>query len=129
MKLIFITPALVAFLGLAFSGSLVTAQAQADTTAAVAPAQGTPTEATKVKKTPYSGKLTAIDTTANTITVQTAKESLTLTITDKTKYKGGKALSDFAVGDAVTGSYMKDPAGTMTAASLHKKKMKAAAAQ
>ena len=108
--------ALVAIVGLAFVGAPVTAQAQTtNTTTATAPA--------KAKKTPYKGSITAIDATS--VTVASKDKTLTLAITPKTQFKIDKAsatIADFAVGDAVTGSYTTDSTGATAAASLHKKK-------
>jgi hypothetical protein len=87
----------------------------------------TTTAAPSMKKIEYKGTVTAVDASANTITVQNSKATtMTLTITPDTKFRGGASLSDFAVGDKVSGSYMKDSMGMMTAASLHKKGMKKA---
>ena len=126
MKLPLLSTALAAVLGLALCGTAVNAQttnAPAATTMAPAPAA----PSSKVTKTPYKGTITAIDATGSSVTVQGAKDTLTLKITSSTKYKGGAALTDFAVGDKVTGSYTKGDDGTLTAASLHKKKAPAAA--
>ncbi len=126
MKLTPLSTALAAVLGLALCATA--ASAQTSTTAAPAATTSTPAAttasaaSTKVKKTPYKGTITAIDTTANTVTIQAASSTLTLKITSATKYKGGTALADFAVNDAVTGSYIKNDDGTLTANSLHKKK-------
>jgi hypothetical protein len=57
----------------------------------------------------------------STITVKGAKDTLMMTVTPTTKFKGGASLADFKVGDNVTGSYVKDETGKMTASSLHKK--------
>jgi hypothetical protein len=121
MKLTLITPALVAVLGLALAGTSTYAQTSTNAVSTASTSSSTTTSTVTAKKTPYKGTLTAINTTANTITVQGAKATITLSITPTTKYKGGAALSDFAVGDAVTGSYTKDDSGVMTAFSLHKK--------
>jgi len=114
MKLTLITPALVAILALAFSNTTVKAD-----TATTSSTSTTDTTAT-AKKHPFKAQVTAIDTTANTITIQ-GKEALTLLVTPTTKFKGGTALTDFAVGDTVTGSYTKDASGKLTANSLRKK--------
>ena len=129
MKNTLITSALVAILGLAFLGAPITAQAQTtNTPSTTAPSTSTPTKSTKAAKTPYKGNITAID--ASSVTVASSEKTLTLAITPTTKFQVNKApatLADFAVGDAVTGSYTKDATGAMSAASLHKKKAKAAA--
>jgi hypothetical protein len=138
MKIPFLTPALVALVGLAFIGAPVTVRAQStDTTtsapaAATAPAPTTMTPSATTKhhksgKTPYTGSITAIDATS--LTVASTKRTLTLAISPTTKFatKEGKKLTaateaDFAVGDMVTGSYTTDATGAMTAYSVHKKK-------
>jgi hypothetical protein len=126
MKFTFATTAFAALLGLALAGTSVHAQMDSTPSSSPAPAATTPSTGTMaptmtMKKTPYRGTITAIDTSANTITIQSKKGTMTLMINDQTKYKGGKALGDFAVGDKVSGSYLKDDSGTMTACSLHKK--------
>jgi riboflavin synthase alpha subunit len=121
MKNTIITTALVAIVGLAFVGASMTAQAQTSTNAPVATAPAT--KAKKAQKTQYKGSITAID--ASSVTVASKEKTLTLAITPTTKFLVDKApatLADFAVGDAVTGSYTKDSTGAMSAASLHKKK-------
>ncbi len=132
MKITFLTPALVAVLGLALAGALVTVKAQ---TPAPAPAASTneqvpdktaPATAPVTKKTPYKGSITAID--ASSVTVKTASASLTLAITADTKFQFGTSkkntpatAADFAVNDKVTGSYLKNADGTTTAATVRKK--------
>jgi len=120
MKNTLITSALVAIIGLAFVGAPLTVNAQttnAPTTSATAKTTK------KSDKTPYKGSITAVD--ASSVTVASKEKTLTLAITPTTKFEVNKApatLADFAVGDAVTGSYTKDATGAMSAASLHKKK-------
>jgi hypothetical protein len=124
--------ALVAIVGLAFVGAPVTAQAQTPAPAtAPAPAAPAPSDAPKTKKkmdsTPYAGTIATISATS--VTVTTKKDTLTLAIGPDTKFmtigadkkKTPAAVTDFAVGDAVTGSYKKAADGSMTAASVHKK--------
>jgi hypothetical protein len=125
MKIPLLSTALAAVLGLALCGTAV--NAQTNTMAAPATTMA-PAMSTKVAKTPYKGTITAIDTAGSTVTVQGAKDTMTLKITATTKFKGGASLADFAVGDKVTGSYTKGDDGTLTANSLHKKKATAAAA-
>jgi len=135
MKNTLITSALVAILGLALTSISSNAQTDTNSTSAT-PAATTSTTtpstspsttpkpaaktAKKSNKTPYSGKITAISATSVTVT---GAKTLTLAIDGKTKYEVDKkkaALTDFAVGDSVTGSY--EGTGTnLTAASLHKK--------
>jgi len=137
MKLTILTPALVAILGLALASVPATLQAQTPTTNApstTAPAATKPAKAKKPQAPSYKGSLTAIDTTANTITVQipaTKKDpakTLTLAIAATTKFakdKKAATLADFAVGDNVTGSYTKNADGSLTANSVHKAEPKA----
>jgi hypothetical protein len=115
MKPTLLSTALAVVLGLAFVGAPALAQT-ATTATAPAPAASTKTKTTKI---PYKGTITAVDATSITITA--ASGSMTFSITPATKYKGGKAITDFAVNDVVTGSYIKNADGTMTAASVHKK--------
>ena len=82
------------------------------------------------KGLPLVGKVAAVDTTANTVTV--GKQ--VLTITDKTKIKKAGAaatLADITMGDTVHGYYKKNDDGTLTLLSLTvgapKKKADAAA--
>jgi subtilisin family serine protease len=118
MKSYLLVSALAAVLTLFTVGVPVHAQAAAPATTA---------PATSSKKIPYKGTISAIDTTANTVTIKTSKGDMVMAVNESTKYKGGKSLADFAVGDAVTGSYMKDDSGKMMAASIHKAKTKAPA--
>jgi hypothetical protein len=127
MKLTLLSTTLAATLILA----CVNTQAQTNapvatsTPGTTAAAASTPVASTKkAGLTNYKGTITAIDTTANTVTLNCAKGPKTLTITADTKYRGGKSLADFAVGDVVTGSFVTDATGAMTAHSLHKKKAK-----
>ncbi len=130
MKINLLTPALVAFLGLALAGATSTAQAQSSTNA---PATNAPTAVTTMpmsgpakvmasKSTRYSGTITAIDATS--VTIANTQKTLTLAITPQTKFKKNKivaTLADFAVGDKVSGSYFTDATGAMTAKSIYKK--------
>jgi len=90
-------------------------------------ATNAPAAAPKAKKNnglPFHGKLAAVDTTAQTVTVG----SLTISITSATKITkdGQKAtLADFVVGDTVGGSYHKDADGKLIAATIHDGKKKA----
>ncbi len=135
MKFTSIKPALVAVLGLALASALVTVKAQTPTAAPAAStneqvpdktAPATTMTAPATKKTPYKGKITAID--ASSVTVQGAKAPMTLAVTADTKFEFGTAkkntpatAADFAVGDSVTGSYLKGSDGTMTAVTVRKK--------
>lgn len=69
------------------------------------------------KRTPFHGQAAAVDTAAMTLTVG----ALTLNVTSETMItKGGKpaTLADITVGDTVGGSYKKDDAGKLSAATL-----------
>jgi len=128
MKITLLTPALVAILGLALAGAPTTAQAQTTTTTpdTTAPA---PAKVKKHEKPEFKGSITAISATS--VTVANKKKTLTLAITPKTTFKIDKApatVTDFAVGDKVSGSYSTDASGAMSANSLHKKTPKPAAA-
>jgi Cu/Ag efflux protein CusF len=122
MKINILSSALAAILGLALIGTTVNAQSTN-----AAPATSTATSATKEKGdfTPYKGKVSAVD--ASSVTVTTASGDLKLVVDDTTKVQIAKkkaAITDFAVGDAVTGSYTKNADGTLTAHSLRKKAAK-----
>ena len=79
----------------------------------------------------FSGKVSAVDAAAMTVTVTGKTGDTTYTITADTKItKDGQAatLADVAVGQAVSGAFKKDSAGKMTASTLAiggKKKKKA----
>ncbi len=128
MKLTLPLTALVALLGLAMASAPV----QAQTTPATTPAPAS--KPAKAPKTQYGGTLSAIDTTANTITVtSTSKkngdQSLVIAVASTTVIKrdGKKAtLADFKTGEKVTGSYTTDGT-TLTAATLSYKTAKAKA--
>jgi hypothetical protein len=110
------------------AGAPATVQAQTATNAA--PAATTPASTTApapAKKTEYKGEITALDATS--VTIKNKKGTMTFAITADTKFefKDGKTFTpatpaDFAVGDKITGSYLKNADGTMTASSVHKKK-------
>lgn len=141
MKMNLTTSALVAILGLALASVPFTAQAQtstnATTTATTAPTAATttkPAAAKKAAKTQYKGSITAISATS--VTVASTEKTLTLAITPSTKFgvKSAKkdytaaTQADFAVGDAITGSYSTDGTGALVANTIHKKAAKTAAA-
>jgi hypothetical protein len=74
----------------------------------------------KHKATPFHGSVAAVDNSAETLTVGT----LVLTIASTTKISnttnGEPAiLSDIAVGQYVSGSYLKDSEGNLTAKTIH----------
>jgi len=124
MKITLPITALAAILGLALAGVPVSAQAQtpATTTPATTTSAAAPAAPAKPKPTRFAGALTAVDTTANTITITDktkAPRTFTITATTKiTKDKKPATLADFAVGDKVGGSYTTDASGTMTATTL-----------
>lgn len=72
----------------------------------------------KVKKIPFHGKLSAVDTSAQTITLAGKKATRTFHLTPTTKIIDGagnpSSLSAATVGEDVGGSYEKDASGTMT---------------
>jgi hypothetical protein len=119
MKLTLLTPVLASILAMACVPALADTNAAPVATTTTASVS---TKAVSTKPVPYKGTITAVDSSANMVTIKGAKSSMTLTVTPTTKFKGGTALADFAVGDKVTGSYTKDASGTMSAYSLHKKK-------
>jgi hypothetical protein len=108
MKSFLHSPLLLALVSLLF---LHTSPLFAQTTAA------TP----KVKKIPYHGKIVALDTTAQTITLN-GKSARVLHITSATIIIDGSGnpttLSAATVGEEVGGSYTKDASGILTAAKL-----------
>jgi hypothetical protein len=71
------------------------------------------------KHTPYQGTIMAIDMSANTITIQTDQGTMTMTVNESTKFRGGSSsLSDFKVGDKISGMFMMDDSGKMMAVSI-----------
>lgn len=89
------------------------------------------TTSTKMKKTEYHGMVKSVDTAANTITVSNKKGDMTLTVAPTTKITQDKkpaTLADITMGEKVTGSYMKDASGTMTACKINGHSVPAAAA-
>jgi hypothetical protein len=104
----------------------VHAQTNAVNPIATSPVQNPPMQAssaassTKVTKTPYKGTLKSMD--AASVVVTTSKGDMTFAIDDKTKvandHKTAK-LTDLTVGEKVTGSFIKNDDGTLTAASVH----------
>lgn len=94
-----------------------------DTSAPAAPAT-TETKPAKQKNadaTRFHDAITAIDTTGSTFTV--GENKITITPTTKISKNGVKAkLTDFAVGDKVTGAYKKSATGELSALSLREGK-------
>jgi ribosomal protein S1 len=67
-----------------------------------------------------TGEVTAVDTTAKTVTVKAKKGEVVVSVEDKTSIKEGKAkktLADVKAGDNVTVKYT-EAAGKMTAKSI-----------
>ena len=130
MKSHLIVPALSAILSLSLACAPAHAQMDAPATSttssdtsATNAASG---DATAPADTKFKGTVTAIDTTANTVSVKSKSGDLTLAVTPDTK--GGKMLSKLAVGDKIGGTYTTDASGKMTATALKKAKAKKAAA-
>jgi hypothetical protein len=122
MKITTSTSALATIVCFALAVSAVAIQAQTTDTATSTTATTTAPAKPKATTTEYAGILSAIDPGGTSITVTGTKRTLVLAVTAKTKYhKDTPALSDFAVGDHVTGSYTKDASGALTAYSIHKK--------
>lgn len=118
MKSSILKSAFVAVVGLALCAP-VALHAATTTTAASTTASA---KVAKVTKVPYKGTVKTIDTAANTITVTSKKGDLTFAVTPLTKIASNKkaaTLADITMGEKVSGSYTKDAAGTMTAASIH----------
>jgi hypothetical protein len=126
MKITRLTPVLATVLGLALASIPATVHAQTATnaTAPAAPSTAPKKEKKKSEYTqfPKDAAITAIDATS--VTLSSAKGPLTLAIAAETKIEVNKkkaAVTDFAVGDKVTGSYATGADGTLTAHSLRKK--------
>jgi hypothetical protein len=123
MKITLLTPALAAILGLALASAPLPIHAQNDTTStnSTDSKAGAPARA--------MGTLSAVDTTANTISVENKTDgtrtfSIASTATI-TKDKKPATLADFAVGDKVFVAYTTDASGTLTATKLSTKTAKA----
>jgi hypothetical protein len=113
--------ALVAVAGLALCAPVALhAQATPTATPAAAPSTDSAATSTKADKVPYMGTLKS--NSATSIVVTTDKGDLTLAIDPTTKVSANHkkaALTDFTVGEKVSGSYVKNDDGTMTASSVH----------
>jgi hypothetical protein len=128
MKNTFITSALVAVLGFALASAPVTSKAQTtptQTTAATSTGSTTPSKPAKKKSeyTAFSGTLKSLDATSAVVT--TKKGDVTLAVDASTGFHVNKkkaAATDFAAGDAVTGSYATNADGSFTAHNINKKK-------
>jgi hypothetical protein len=115
MKFHLIVPAFAAVLGLSFACAPAHAQTEA-------PASSTsPDDSAAAAPTKFKGTITAIDTTANTVTVKSKGGDLTMGVTGK----AAKAITKLAVGDKVSGAYTTDASGKLTASVLKKAKPKA----
>jgi len=76
----------------------------------------------KQKQIPFHGKVSAIDKTAKTISLEGKEKSRTFQITSETRItKDGKPamLDALTVGEMVSGSYKENSAGRMEVASLN----------
>jgi Cu/Ag efflux protein CusF len=113
--------ALVAVVGLALCAPVALHAQAAATTTTTASTTSTTTVA-KVKKIRYTGTVKSVDTAANAITVTCKKGDMTFAVTPMTKITSNKApaaLTDITMGEKVTGSFVKNADGTMTAASIY----------
>ena len=126
MKITFLTPALVAVLGFALASAPVTVKAQTATNATTPAAPSTaPKTKEKSEFTEYKGTISAIDATSVTVTTKKGDVKLMVDATTKIEVSKKKAaITDFAVGDKVTGSYATGADGSLTAHSLRKKAAK-----
>src|ERR1700761_3393875 len=88
----------------------------------MSPVHGQAAADTKVKKIPFHGKLTSVDTSAQTITLVGKTSTRVFHVTPDTKITDGagatSTLSAAVAGEDVGGSYSKDAAGTLTLFSL-----------
>jgi hypothetical protein len=121
MKPTLLSTALAAVLVLALSGTAAFAQTN---TMATPAAPTTTVKKAKSAYTAYPKGSTITSISATSLVLNTSKGALTLVIDASTKIEVNKkkaAVTDFAVGDAVTGSYATGADGTLTAHSLRKK--------
>ncbi len=116
--------ALYAIIGTALIAAPAAVHAQNNS--AQTPSGETVTPKPKKHSLPFHGKVAAVDTAARTVTVGT----LVINVTAHTKItKDGHpaTLADIAVGEKISGSYIKDEAGKLHAMVIHmgeKKKKK-----
>jgi hypothetical protein len=86
------------------------------------PVLGQTAPAAKAKKIPFHGKLQSVDTTANTVTLESKKGPRVFHVTPETKITDGAGnpttLTSAVVGEDTGGSYTKDASGTMMLNSL-----------
>jgi ABC-type enterochelin transport system substrate-binding protein len=109
MKFTYVISALMAILLTACAST----QQTADTTSSTAVQSS--------KHMPYHGTIMAIDMSANTVTIQTDSGTMTMAVNENTKFKypgGSLSLSDFKVGEEVTGAFMMDDSGKMIALAM-----------
>ena len=88
----------------------------------VSPVFGQATTADKPKKIPFHGKLQSVDTTANTVSLESKKGPRVFHVTAATKLTDGSGnpptLASAVVGEDTGGSYTKDASGNMMLNSL-----------
>jgi hypothetical protein len=116
MKRMFLKTAVLSLLAAAIVALPAPARAQSATNA-----PATKSHSSKERKhdhSVFSGKLSAIDKDAMTLTV--GKRTFAITSTTKITKDGQPAtLSDGVVGEKVAGAYKKDENGKLTAISIH----------
>jgi hypothetical protein len=71
-----------------------------------------------------TGKVTAVDAAAKTLTIKGEKGAVVLTTTDKTKFAKGKTLADVKVGDELTAKYSEKDGKMMAWKVMTKEEMK-----
>ena len=71
-----------------------------------------------------SGKVTAVNAAANTLTIKGDKGEVVLSITDKTKFAEGKTLADVKAGDTLSAEYAEKDGKLMAWKVMMKKEMK-----
>ena len=76
------------------------------------------------KEMHVSGEVTAVDASANTLTIKGEKGEVVLTITDKTKFAEGKTLAEVKVGDKLSAKYSEKDGTMMAWEVITKKEMK-----
>jgi len=72
-----------------------------------------------------TGKVTAVDAAAKTLTIKGEKGEVVLTISDKTKFAKGKTLADVKVGDELSAKYSEKDGKMMAWKVMTKEEMKA----
>lgn len=122
MKPIRSTIPLLALLALSLSSTPLTLFAQTAAVPADIPVAA-PVSDKKGGPVEYEGNITSINLATNTVTVASTTKLMVLSITSSTKLRKNKVkvkLTDFGLGDMVSGSYSKDSSGKLTAYSLRK---------